>query len=195
MTKYLNRLSTYPILALLLSRVSLRAFSEERLDQEELMALFEAARWAPSSYNSQPWRFIYARRGEKEWHLFFDTLVDFNKSWCKTADTLIAVISRNHFEHNDTPCPTAPFDSGAAWMSLAIEAHARNLIAHAMMGFNHDMLKENLHIPDTYSIQAMIAVGKIGEKEHLPKELQEKEVPSTRKPLSEIISKGSFNFR
>ena len=112
MTKFLNRESTYPILPLLLSRVSYRSFSEERLTEEELMALFEAARWAPSSYNDQPWRFVYARRGDKEWDIFFNVLVDFNKTWCKRADTLILVVSKNNFEHNNKPSTTAHFDTG-----------------------------------------------------------------------------------
>lgn len=194
MTKYMNRQSTYPILALLISRVSSRAFSQERLSEEELMTLFEAARWAPSAYNNQPCRFLFARRGDKEWESFFDTLVDFNKSWCKNADTLVAVISRNNFTHNNKPSRTAPFDTGAAWMSLALEAHARNIVAHAMEGFNYDALKKNLDIPDSYTIQAMIAIGKKGDKEALPTELKEREVASDRRPLSSIISEGKFSF-
>src|ERR1700760_3698180 len=106
MTTYLNRESTYPIQSLILSRVSSRAFSDERLTEEELMALFEAARWAPSSYNGQPWRFIYGRRGEKEWDPLFNVLVEENKSWVKYADTLALVISRNLFEHNNKPART-----------------------------------------------------------------------------------------
>jgi nitroreductase len=195
MTKYLNRESTYPILALLLSRVSSRAFSEERLTEDELMSLFEAARWSPSSYNNQPWRFVYARRGEKEWDILFNVLVDFNKSWCKQADTLIAVISRNHFEHNNKPARTSHFDAGSAWMSLALEAHSRNIVAHAMEGFDYDALKKNLQIPDSFTIEAMIAVGRQGNKENLPEELREREVPSTRKPLTDIVAKGKFLFK
>lgn len=194
MTKYINRTSTYPILALLLSRISSRAFSEDRLTEEELMSLFEAARWAPSSYNNQPWRFVYARRGETEWDTLFNVLVDFNKSWCKNADTLVAVISSNQFEHNHKPSRTSQFDAGAAWMSLALEAHARNIIAHGMEGFDYDALRKSLHIPDSYTINAMIAIGKAGDKEELPKELKEKETPSNRKPLSEIVAKGKFSF-
>lgn len=194
MTKYMNRQSTYPILALFISRVSSRAFSQERLSEEELMTLFEAARWAPSAYNNQPWRFLFARRGDKEWESFFDTLVDFNKSWCKDADTLVAIISRNNFIHHDKPSRTAPFDTGAAWMSLTLEAHARNIVAHAMEGFNYDALKKNLDIPDSYTIQAMIAIGKQGDKEALPTALREEETVSDRRPLSSIIGQGKFSF-
>lgn len=194
-TTFSNRHSTHPILPLLLTRVSSRAFSEERLTEEELMELFEAARWAPSSYNNQPWRFIYARRGQKEWDTFFNVLVDFNKSWCKNADTLILVVSRNNFEHNNKPAPTARFDTGSAWMSLALEAHSKNLVAHGMQGFDYDAIKRELQIPDSFTVEAMIAVGRQGDKEALPQELREREKPTQRKPLNEIISQGKFIFK
>lgn len=194
MRTFLNRESTYPIQSLLLSRVSYRAFSEERLSEEELMALFEAARWAPSSYNNQPWRFVYGRRGKVGWDILFNALIDFNKSWCNHADTLVVVISKNNFEHNNKPAQTAPFDTGAAWMSLALEAHARNIITHGMEGFDYQLIKKNLHIPDSFTVEAMVAIGKPGNKENLPKEIQEREVPSTRKPLKDIISEGKFTF-
>ena len=192
MTTYLNRESTYPIQPLILSRVSSRAFSDERLTEEELMALFEAARWAPSSYNAQPWRFIYGRRGEKEWDPLFNVLVDVNKSWVKYADTLALVISRNFFEHNNKPAHTSRFDTGSAWMSLALEAHARNIVTHAMQGFDYEAIKKALQISDLYTVEAMIAIGKPGNKEHLSPEQQAREVPTSRKPLKDIISKGTF---
>jgi nitroreductase len=195
MTKFLNRESTYPILPLLLSRVSYRAFSEERLTEDELMSLFEAARWAPSSYNNQPWRFVYARRGEKEWEILFNVLTDSNKSWCNKADTLVAVISRNDFEYKNKPSRTAQFDTGSAWMSLALEAHSKNILTHGMEGFDYDALRKNLQIPDSFTIEAMIAIGKPGNKEELPEDLRKKEVPSTRKPLNEIVAKGAFPFK
>lgn len=194
MSKYLNRTSGYPIQKQFLSRISSRAFSKERLSEEELFALFEAARWAPSSYNNQPWRFIYVRNGDKEWETFFNVLVDFNKSWCKDADTLVLVISKNNFEKNNKPSVTSRFDTGAAWMSLALEAHLRNIVAHGMEGFDYKAIKEKLRIPDTFTVEAMVAIGKQGNIEELPKELKEKETPSLRKPLNEIIARGNFSF-
>ena len=194
MTQFLNRKSTYPILPLLLSRVSSRAFSEERLSEDELMSLFEAARWAPSSYNNQPWRFVYARRGGTGWDTFFSVLIEFNKTWCASADTLALVVSRNNFEHNNKPSVTARFDTGAAWMSLAVEAKARNIIAHGMQGFDYAAIRKALQIPDSFTVEAMIAIGKPGKAETLPPEIREKEVPSDRKPLTEIVSKGIFPF-
>lgn len=195
MTTFENRESTYSILPLILSRVSYRAFSEEELSEEELMSLFEAARWAPSSYNNQPWRFIYARKGSKNWEKFFNLLVEANQVWCKKADTLVVVISKNNFDYNDKPCPTSRFDTGSAWMNLALEAHAMNIIAHGMQGFDYDAAKQMLGVPDGYHVEAMIAIGKPGNKEDLPEELKNKEKPSTRKLLEEIVSEGEFNFK
>jgi nitroreductase len=195
MTKFENRESTYPIQFPLLSRVSTRAFSPERLSEAELMELFEAARWAPSSYNNQPWRFVYARRGEPEWDTLFNVLVDFNKSWCKDADTLVVIISRKNFEHNGKPAVTHSFDTGSAWMSLAFEAHARDMVAHGMEGFDYEALKKALKIPEGFQVEAMAAIGKVGDKEKLSKELKDKETPSTRKPLKDIVAKGHFPFK
>jgi nitroreductase len=195
MTTYLNRKSSYHIQPELLSRVSSRAFSDERLTDDELMALFEAARWAPSSYNGQPWRFVYARRGDKEWETLFNALVEFNQSWCKNADTLVVAISRNSFERNNKPAHTSRFDTGAAWMSLALEAHARNIVAHGMEGFDYDAIKKQLQIPDSFTVEAMIAIGKKGNPDSLPENLRSQETPSTRKPLSDIVSRGKFPFK
>ncbi len=195
MTIFKNRESKYQIQPLILSRLSSRAFSEERLTEEELMALFEAARWAPSSYNNQPWRFVYVRKGDKEWEKLFNVLVEFNQSWCDQADTLVAVISRQNFEHNNKPARTASFDVGAAWMSLALEAHSRNLVAHAMEGFDYEALKRVLNIPDPFKVEAMIAIGKAGDKSQLSQVLQEREEPTQRKPLEEIVSRGHFPFK
>lgn len=191
---YLNRESNFPVQQFFLSRVSSRAFSDERLSEGELLTLFEAARWAPSSYNNQPWRFLYVRRGEPEWNLLFDTLIDFNKSWCKNADTLVLVISRNNFTHNEKPARTARFDTGAAWMSLAIEALSQKIVTHGMEGFDYDAARKNLNVPDHYTVEAIIAIGKPGNPEELSEALQEKEVPSLRVPLEEIAAKGPFKF-
>lgn len=189
-----ERQSTHPIQDFILSRHSSRAFSQERLSQEELMSLFEAARWAPSSYNNQPWRFVYARRGDAEWATFFNALVEFNQSWCKDADTLIVAVSRDNFEHNNKPAVTARFDTGAAWMNLATEAHARGFVAHGMQGFDYDAIKKNLNIPNGFTVEAMIAIGKQGDPNNLPAELKAKETLSQRKPLEQIVSRGKFTF-
>jgi nitroreductase len=194
MTKFLNRDSEYNIDSKFLSRISSRAFSDEPLSEKDLMTLFEAARWAPSSYNNQPWRFIYARKEDPCFEILFHALVDFNKSWCKRADVLVLTLSRKKSEHNNGDYPTAVFDTGAAWMSLALQAADMGIVAHGMAGFHYEELREKLHISDLYKIDMMIALGKRGTVESLPPELADKETPSLRRPLSEIISRGSFTF-
>ncbi len=187
-----NRKPEYDIDPLILNRWSPRAMSGEEISDEELMPLFEAARWAPSSFNGQPWRFIYAKRNTTHWDKLFNVLIEFNKSWAKNAAVLVVIISRKHFEHNNKPSITHRFDAGAAWENLALEATSKGLVAHGMEGFDYEKAKKDLEIPDDYDVEAMVAIGKKGRKEELPKELQERERPSNRKPLKDIIMEGKF---
>src|SRR6185437_6320066 len=155
-----NRPTSYPIHPLLYNRWSPRAMSGEEISYEELMSLFEAARCAPSSYNNQPWRFIYAKRNTPAWDPIFNLMVDFNKSWAKNAAVLVVVVSSNLFSHNKKPCNTHSYDTGAAWMSLALEGSSRGLVVHGMSGFDYAQAKRVLEIPDDYTVEAMIAIGK-----------------------------------
>lgn len=187
-----NRHPEHEIHPIIISRWSARAMTGEPLSDEELMPLFEAAKWAPSSFNSQPWRFVYARRDTKHWETLFNLLGEWNKQWCKNAAVLIVVISRKNFERNEKPSRTHSFDAGAAWENLAIEGTRRGLVVHAMSGFDYDKARKDLSIPDAYDVECMVAVGKRGKKEDLPPELQQMEVPSTRKTLKELLMKGTF---
>ena len=166
----------------------------EELKDEELMSLFEAARWAPSSGNGQPWLFIYAKRNTEYWNSLFILLVDSNKSWAKDAAVLIVVVSKKEFEYNVKVIPsvTHQFDTGAAWENLALEATSRDLVAHGIAGFEYDKARRDLDIPDGYVVVSMIAIGKRGPKGNLPLGLQEREIPSDRKPLEEIVMEGHF---
>ena len=177
---------------LILSRWSPRSMTGEEISDEELMSLFEAARWAPSSYNNQPWRFIYAKRNTDHWNRLFNLMVEFNQSWAKNAAVLIVIISKKTFDHNNQPSITHSFDTGAAWENLALQAESMGLVTHGMQGFDYEKAKKELEIPEDYSIEAMIAIGKRGKKEDLPKEMQERESPSVRKPLKDIIMEGKF---
>ncbi len=188
----MKRKSAYPVDDMILNRWSPRAMSGEAMTEEELMALFEAARWAPSSYNNQPWRFIYAQRDTPEWQTMFDFLVPFNQDWAKNAGALVVIVSKNNFAHNEKPSRTHAFDTGAAWQNMALQGHKDDLVVHAMEGFDYDKAKTVLGVPDGYTIHAMVAVGKPGNKEDLSKELQEKEQPSDRKPIEAFISQGRF---
>ncbi|MCB1071838.1 MAG: nitroreductase family protein [Chlamydiia bacterium] len=182
----------FPIQPLILNRWSPRAMSGEIIENEELMSLFEAARWAPSAYNAQPWRFIFAKRETKHWKPLFELLIEFNQSWAKDASALALIISHKVFEHNGKPSDTHSFDTGAAWENLALEGSARGLVIHGMQGFDYEKAKTICNIPDDFQVEAMIAIGKPGKKEKLSPEAQKKEAPSTRKPLSELVMEGKY---
>lgn len=185
-----QRKADHPIQPLILNRWSPRSMTGEPISDKELMSLFEAARWAPSSYNNQPWRFLYAKRDTPHFTTFFDLLVDFNKSWCDKAALLGVIASQTLFEKTKKPSATHSLDTGAAWQNLALEGHARNLVVHGMQGFDYEKARKSLKIPEDVAILAMFAVGKRAPKESLSKELQAKEVASTRKKVPEIAFEG-----
>ena len=182
----------YDIEPILFHRWSPRAMSGEEISEQELMILFEAARWAPSSYNAQPWRFLYARRGTANWDRFFDVMIEFNQGWTKHAAVLMVVVSRKTFESNDQAAPTHSFDAGAAWQNLALQGSTMGLVVHGMQGFDYEKARAVLNIPEHFQVDAMIAVGKPGKREDLPEDLQEREQPSDRKPVAEIVIAGGF---
>jgi nitroreductase len=187
-----TRTPEYMINDVIVNRWSSRSFTPSEISDKELFSLFESARWAPSSSNSQPWRFIYAKRDSKNWNGLFNLLIDFNKQWCVDASALVVILSRKNFEHNGQPSITHQFDAGAAWENLAIQAVSQGLVAHAMAGFDYEKARKDLAVPDDYDVMAMIAIGKRGPKEKLSAELQSREVPNTRKPLSDIVMEGKF---
>jgi nitroreductase len=187
-----TRTADHDIDPIFVNRWSPRSMTGEEIDDDELMSLFEAARWAPSSFNNQPWRFIYSKRTGKEWTKFLDLLNEGNKIWAKDAGVLVVIISRKNFEYNEKPSITHQFDTGAAWENLALEASIRGIVAHAMQGFDYRKAKEDLNIPDNFDVMAMIAIGKRGPIEKLPPKLQEVEHPNNRKPLNELIMEGCF---
>ncbi len=166
--------------------------SGEEISKEELMRLFEAARWAPSSFNNQPWRFLYAMRNTGHWERFFELLTKSNQQWCKNAAVLIVVISKKTFDFNGKPARTHSYDVGAAWMSLALQGSFMGLVVHGMQGFDYDRAKTELNVSDEYQVEAMAAIGRPGNKEDLPLPLQEREFPSKRKKLDEIVFEGGF---
>ena len=187
-----QRTPTYPIDPMILHRYSSRAMSKELIKNDELMTLFEAARWAPSSYNNQPWRFLYAQRETPHWDLFFSLLLPANQVWAKNASTLVVLISRNLFEKNGKPSRCHSFDAGSAFENLALQGVKNGFVVHPMQGFDDIKAKTALCIPDVFSVEIMIAIGKPGKKDDLPKELAEKETFTERRPLSDIVIEGPF---
>jgi nitroreductase len=177
----------------ILGRWSPRAMNGEILSEEELMTLFDAARWAPSAYNEQPWRFIYANRETPEWNKLNGLLVDFNQEWCETASTLVVICSTNTFKLNDKPNPTHSFDTGAAWMALALQGASMGLVVHGMSGFDYEKARTELSIPDNVTVEAMFAIGKPAPKESLEGKLLEMENPSDRNPIDDFLMHGSFH--
>ena len=186
------RRTDHKINSIFVNRWSPRSMTGEEIDDEVLMSLFEAARWAPSSFNNQPWRFIYSKRTGSKWSKFLDLLNEGNRVWAKDARVLVVIISRKNFEYNEKPSVTHQFDTGAAWENLALEASIRGIVAHAMQGFDYLKAREDLNIPDHFDIMAMIAIGKRGPIENLPPKLQQVEHPNDRKTLKEIIMEGCF---
>jgi len=174
-------------------RWSARAMAGPPLTRAELAVLFEAARWAPSCFNSQPWRFAYALKDGDHWDPLFRTLAEGNRIWVENAGALVAVITRETFEHNGKPAPTHSFDGGAAWMSLALQAAECGLVAHAMQGFDGDAARRVLAVPEGFDLPALIAIGHPGNIDDLPEPVREREHPTPRKALTEIVFEGGFD--
>jgi nitroreductase len=187
------RKTGYKIDPLFINRWSPRAMSGKGLTDDELFSLFEAARWAPSSFNNQPWRFIFARKkSDKE--RFFNLLSEGNKPWNEKAAVLVVIVSKKTFDHNNNPSRTHSFDTGAAWENMALEGARRGLVVHGMQGFDYDKAKEVLKVPDDYDIEAMASIGKRGRKDDLPEKYREMEKPSGRKAIKDIVMEGEFRI-
>ncbi|HEY8186827.1 MAG TPA: nitroreductase family protein [Pyrinomonadaceae bacterium] len=189
-----KRKTDHPIDNIFLDRWSPRAMTGESLSEEELMVLFEAARWAPSSYNNQPWRILYARRDSEHWPLFFDLLIELNQRWAKNAAALLVFISRTHFDFNGKPAVTHSFDTGAAWENIALQGWLKGLVVHGMQGFDYDRARTTLNIPEGFQVEAMAAIGKPADPATLPRDLLAKEAPSDRRKLDQTICEGQFCF-
>lgn len=174
------------------NRWSPRAMSGAPLAPDDLAALFEAARWAPSCFNEQPWRLVYALRDTPRWPEFLGLLTESNQIWARRAGALAVIASKETFTHGGKPNRTHAFDAGAAWMSLALAASLRGLVAHGMAGFDYERARQVVELPDGFAVQAMAALGHPGLIEELPEKLQPREVPSMRHPLEVTVMKDRF---
>ncbi len=196
MTNANSRTADYPIDPMFLARWSPRAFTGEPISETDLLTMLEAARWAASSYNAQPWRFIYARRDTPHWDKFLGLLVPHNQSWAKEAAALIILISRSLMRlpgaDKDVPSPTHSFDTGTASGYFALQAHKMGWFTPGMVGFDRDRAFANLNVPEGYMVEAAYAVGHLGDPSQLPEALQAREQPSARLPLTQLAFEGSF---
>lgn len=197
MTDANHRHSDLPVDPLFLNRWSPRAFDGALMPEADLLTMLEAARWAPSASNVQPWRFVYALRDSTEWAVMLDLLVPFNQAWASKAAALLFVVSATHLPANaegvENPSHSHAFDSGAAWAHLAIQAHLMGYHAHGMLGFAMDRALPALGFPaGSYRAECAVAIGRLGDPALLPDFLQPMEKPSNRKPLADIAFRGSF---
>jgi nitroreductase len=184
----------HPIHELLQKRWSPRAFADKPVEPEKLKSLLEAARWAPSSYNGQPWAFIVGTKGRPEdFAKVLSCLIEFNQSWAKAAPVLMITAARLNFEHNNQPNRHAFHDVGLAMGNLLVQATAEGLYVHQMAGILPDVAKATLSIPDGWEAVTGVAMGYLGDPNSLPEKLRERELtPSPRKPLSQFAFAGSW---
>ncbi|MFN3281264.1 MAG: nitroreductase family protein [Tabrizicola sp.] len=185
----------HPVEAQFVARWSPRSFTGRALSEAEVMSLLEAARWAPSASNHQPWRLVWARAGEPEFAAVHQALTGNNLLWAGRAGALFVVASKDTFvnrEGVEVANRTAGFDTGAAWMSLALQARAMGLVAHAMGGFDRERLAAAVGLPAGHTLHCVVAVGEQGPVSALPDDLAAREKPSMRKAVAEISSHGRF---
>jgi nitroreductase len=186
--------SDSPIHDLIRNRWSPRAFAGKSVPPDVLRSLFEAARWAPSSNNEQPWAFLVAPKDDKEnFEKMLGVLVEFNSGWAKNAAVLALAVAKLSFAKNDVANRNAQYDTGSATAYLSVEATARGLFVHQMAGFDPEKARHAFGIPAGWEAIAALAIGYPGDPGSLPQRLQERELaPRTRKPLSEFVMAGHW---
>lgn len=181
---------------LFLERWSPRAFDASTLPQADLDTIFDAARWAPSAFNYQPWRFLYAHRDSADWQRFLGVLAPFNQGWVKNASVIVFILSDTLMaapgSDDYKPSHSHSFDAGAAWALLALQATRLGYHTHGMTGMDFDAARKELAVPDRFRIEAAVAIGRQGDKSSLPEALQAREAPSDRKPIEDFTFAGNF---
>ena len=177
---------SYPIMEEIKERWSPRAFSKEKISLDQVLMVLEAARYAPSCFNEQPWRFVIAEK-EEELSEMRKLLHESNRAWADNAPVLVAIITYIKFSESQKNNFWAFFDAGTAWGYLSLEAQRNGLITHAMGGFDRKRAKEILQLDEDFEVIAIVAVGKLGNKGELPQYLEQREQPGNRKPLDQLL--------
>jgi nitroreductase len=191
-----NRTPDHPIERIFVERWSTRAFSGEAIPDAILFRGFEAARWAPSGNNQQPWRFLYVKRDNPNWARLFNVLNERNQIWAGNAAALVLVLSRTVriVDGQKQPSRSHAFDAGAAWSNFAHQLKLLGWSTRAIGGYDKEAARAEFSVPDEYALEVVIAVGKPTESTVLPEALRATNQPNDRLPLAQLISEGSFNF-
>jgi nitroreductase len=182
----MSRVFNYNILSEIKERWSARAIEETEVSDEDIMTLLEAARYAPSCFNEQPWRFILAKDKESLAKMR-GVLAPLNQVWANKAPVLVLICSKKKFSLNGKENYWHMFDAGTAWGYFSLQAQKLGLVAHAMGGFSMSEAREIFNISEELDIIAVVAVGRYGKKESLDEELQKREQPDVRKEIAELI--------
>jgi nitroreductase len=192
-----NRDTHRSVEPLFLERWSPRAYDGSAITQNDLETIFDAARWAPSAFNYQPWRFLYAHRDSADWERFLALLAPFNQTWVKNAGAIVFILSDTLMaapgSDDYKPSHSHSFDAGAAWALLALQATRLGYHAHGMTGVDFDKARAELSVPERYRIEAATAIGRQGDKSVLPEALQEREEPSGRHAVESFAFAGNFS--
>ena len=185
-----------PINETIANRWSGRAYADnQQVSHEQIIALLEAARWAPSCYGDQPWRFIVMNQNThpQYWQQALDCLSPSNQTWAKDAPVLFLVCADTLFKHNQQMNRWAQYDTGAAVENLCLQATSMGLMAHQMGGFNTDMARAGFNVPEQYTLMAMISVGYPAALEGLEGEILARETAArVRRPLNELFFADSW---
>jgi nitroreductase len=193
-----SRTPEYPVDPQFIGRWSPRAYTGKPMAASELMSLFEAARWAPSSSNTQPWRFVYGLAGSPGFEAMYATLAASNQAWARRASALIAVLSATESipagATQPKPSPQHAFDTGAAWMCLALQAEKLGWRTHAMGGIDREALRQALGVPAAFAVHCVVAVGEQGDAAMLDASQQAREAPNARQGLAAMVAEGRFDF-
>lgn len=185
----------HPVHDLIRTRWSPRAFApDRRVEPEKLRSMFEAARWAPSSFNGQPWHFLVATKDDlADYERMLGCLVEFNQNWARSAPVLMIAVAARAFTHNNKPNAHALYDTGAAVAFLTLQATAMGVAVHQMAGFSAEQVRAAYGVPDTADPVTAVAIGYPGDPNSLPEDLRKKELaPGQRRPISEFVFSGEW---
>lgn len=184
----------HPVSPMFIDRWSPRAFTPEPMTAGDMLTILEAARWAPSSSNRQPWRFVWALRGEAGFDAVTGALNPSNRDWAQHAAALVVLASRTTVMRDDQEVVNGAhaFDTGTAWGHLALQAHLNGFASHAMGGFDAVALVAAVALPANHALHAVVALGRRGDPATLPEGQRLREVPNGRVPLSDVARRGRF---